>query len=263
MWSIATVLVSFSENGFWLGIGLWGLLVGSVGSSMLTALGGTNPATLTSVSREPQAPVSPRHGLLQELARPLQDRTHLTVTDVGREARMRTPLRGLSPHMPGVMPASNGIPRFVVSCSATVAGDTVSIEVRLTDPQTKKLLAVTNMEGRPEDLSQEIRARFREDAPSIAPGEESPAERAVRAAIVKVATWIEEPPLDSVMVKASRTRVKEAPSLQSATLSTVRQEARLQKIGTEGEWIRIRLDRGAIQSAGAEPHQAAAASCPQ
>jgi uncharacterized protein YgiM (DUF1202 family) len=102
------------------------------------------------------------------------------------------------------------------------------------------------MEGRPEDLSEEIRARFPEEAPSAATGEESPAEKAVRAAIVKMATWIGENSLDSVIVKASMTRVKETPSLQSATLMTVRQGTRLQKIGTEGDWIRIRLASGEL-----------------
>ena len=48
MWSIATATVSFAEVGFWLGIGLWTLLLGSVWGIALTALRGnsTQPQTL-------------------------------------------------------------------------------------------------------------------------------------------------------------------------------------------------------------------------
>jgi hypothetical protein len=57
MWSIATATVSFSEVGFWLGIGLWGLLVVSAGGIILTALRGNKTDPLTSSAQEPQAPV--------------------------------------------------------------------------------------------------------------------------------------------------------------------------------------------------------------
>ena len=46
------------------------------------------------------------------------------------------------------------------------------------------------------------------------------------------------------MVKAGATKVKESPSLQSATLATVRQGTVLKKVGQEGEWIQVRLENG-------------------
>lgn len=244
MWSIAMAPVSFSENRVWFGIGLWGLLVCGVGSLVVTTLSGNTLASLTSVSREPQPPLSARDGFLQKLSPPLPERTPLPITNGGQEEQTETHLRALPPNALGLARASSESPRFVVSCSATMVGDTVSIEVRLTDPQTKKLISVTNLEGRPEDLKQEIRARFRGDGPNSATGAEGPAEQAVHAAIVKAATWISESTSDSVIVQASMTKVKEIPSLQSATLLTVRQGTRLQKIGTDGDWIRIRLESG-------------------
>ena len=40
------------------------------------------------------------------------------------------------------------------------------------------------------------------------------------------------------------TRVKEGPSLQSATLTTVQRGTILHKVSQDGEWIRVRLDSG-------------------
>ena len=70
------------------------------------------------------------------------------------------------------------------------------------------------------------------------------AEQTLRAAITKAATWIGVNTLESVMVKAGATKVKESPSLQSATLATVRQGTVLKKVGQEGEWIQVRLENG-------------------
>ncbi len=198
--------------------------------------------------KDPDGPLTDAvsNGLLQQLSRTLQDRTQITVTGLGREARAGTVMRGVpGANVSATLPASE-TPRFVVSCSATMSGDTVTIEVRLTDPQTKKLISATKVEGRPEDLNQEIRERFRDGAVGSVSGGESPAEKAVRAAIMKAVAWIGQSTLDAVVVKASMTRVKEAPSLQSPTLITVRQGTRMQKIGTEGQWLRIRLESGEV-----------------
>lgn len=246
MRSLASTPGALSENGSWLGIGLWGLLVYSAGILMLTALSGNTPAPVAAASWEPQARVSPRHGRLQELSSTLPDHPSFTATGAEYEARTGTGLSDLSRHPHRGSSAPSETPRFVLSSSVTMTGDTVAIEVRLSDPETKKVISATTLEGRPDDLSEEIRARFRENPLSAATGEESPAEKAMRAAIVKVASWIGENTRDSVMVKASMTRVKEAPSLQSATLLTVRQGTRLQKIGTAGEWIHIRLESGEL-----------------
>src|SRR5690349_21384309 len=174
------------------------------------------------------------NGLLQQLTRTLQDQEQITVTGLGRGAQSGTTFRGLPTDPAGATPQPGETPRFVVSCSATMTGDKVTIEVRLTDPQTKKLISATKVEGRPEDLSREIHERFREGFPDTATSSASPAEKAVRAAITKAAMWIGENTHDAVIVKVSMTRVKEEPSLQSPTLVTVRQGTRLRKIGTEG-----------------------------
>jgi len=186
------------------------------------------------------------NGLLQQLVRTLQEREQITVTGLGRGTPSGTTFRGLPIDPLGATPQLGETPRFVVSCSATMAGDKVTIEVRLTDPQTKKLISATKVEGRPEDLNHEIHERFHDGVPSTETSAASPAEKAVRAAITKAAMWIGENTLDAVIIKVSMTRVKEAPSLQSPTLVTVRQGTRLRKIGTEGEWIRIRLDSGEV-----------------
>jgi SH3 domain-containing protein len=147
---------------------------------------------------------------------------------------------GSSPGAPVALDA----PRFIVSCSATMNGDIVTIEVRLVDPQTKKLIKATTVEGRPEDLQQEIGGLLGARQGVDSAGRESVAEQTLRAAITKAATWIGVNTLESVMVKAVATKVKEGPSLQSATLATVRQGTVLKKVGQEGEWIRVRLDSG-------------------
>lgn len=198
--------------------------------------------------KDPQGPLPDAisNGLIQQLSRTLQDRTHITVTGLGREISTGTTLRGLPTTASGSTPVPGETPRFVVSCSATMTGDIVTIEVRLTDPQTKKLISATKVEGRPEDLSHEIRTRVRDETAGTSTGSESPAEKAVRAAILKAAAWIGGKTLDAVIVKASMTRIKETPSLQSSTLITVRQGTQLQKIGAEGEWIRVQLDSGEL-----------------
>ena len=38
MWHIATTTVSFPEVGYWLGVGLWSPLMGSIWGMMLSAL---------------------------------------------------------------------------------------------------------------------------------------------------------------------------------------------------------------------------------
>jgi curli biogenesis system outer membrane secretion channel CsgG len=141
-------------------------------------------------------------------------------------------------------PIALDTPRFIVSCSATMTGDIVTIEVRLVDPQTKRLIKATTVEGRPEDLRQEIGGLLGARQGVDPVGHESVAEQTLRAAITKAATWIGVNTLESVMVKAVATKVKEGPSLQSATLATVRQGTVLKKVGQEGEWIRVRLDNG-------------------
>jgi TolB-like protein len=186
------------------------------------------------------------NGLIQQLSRTLQDRSPIAVTGLGGETSEEKLVRGLPPVTSGNTSASEETPRFVVSCSATITGDTVTIEVRLTDPQTKQLISATKVEGTPEDLNQEIRSRFRDKSSSAATRPESPAEKAVRAAIIKAATWISGKTIDAVIVKSSMTRIKEAPSLQSSTLITVRQGTRLQKLGSEGEWIHVRIDSGEL-----------------
>lgn len=180
------------------------------------------------------------NGLIRHLSRALQERQQITVTGLGQETRPGTIQRGLPSGTPEETPSSGETPRFVVSCSATMTGDKVTIEVRLIDPQTKRLISATKVEGRPEDLNEEIRGRFAGTAIAA----ESPAEKAVRAAITKAATWIGENTVDAVVVKASMTKIKEIPSLQGPTLVTVRQGTRLRKVGAEGEWIRVRLDGG-------------------
>lgn len=246
MWRITTATGLFLENGFWFGVGIWGLLVGSAGSLVWTAFSANKLTPLSAVSWESQPPVLPRNDPLQELSSTLPDRRHFIAPRVGQKGQVGPISRGLIPSTPEEMPSVRETPRFVVSSSVTMTGDSVSIEVRLTDPHTKKLISATTLEGRPEDLSAEIRARFRERTLNAGTGAESSAEKAVREAIVKLATWIGEDTPDSVIVKALMTRVKEIPSLQSATLMTVRQGTRLQKIGTEGEWIRIRLASGEL-----------------
>ena len=157
------------------------------------------------------------------------------------------------PKVPGLPPDSGSssgapialeTPRFIVSCSATMNGDMVTIEVRLVDPHTKKLIKATTVEGRPEDLRQEISGLLgvRQGIDTVS--HDNVAEQTLRAAITKAATWIGVNTLESVMVKAGATKVKESPSLQSATLATVRQGTVLKKVGQEGEWIQVRLENG-------------------
>ncbi|NOT58217.1 MAG: hypothetical protein HOP18_26740 [Deltaproteobacteria bacterium] len=55
MWSIATATVSFTEVGFWLGIGLWGLFVFCAGGIILTAIRGHKAEPLTSSAQESHA----------------------------------------------------------------------------------------------------------------------------------------------------------------------------------------------------------------
>jgi len=182
------------------------------------------------------------NGLIERLTIALAKTDTITVPKTFRGPKVPgfPPDTAASPGAPLALEA----PRFIVSCSATMNGDRVTIEVRLVDPHTKKLIKATTVEGRPEDLQQEISGLLgaRQGIDPI--GHESVAEQTLRAAITKAATWIGVNTLESVMVKAVATKVKEGPSLQSATLATVRQGTVLKKIGQEGEWIQVRLENG-------------------
>jgi TolB-like protein len=184
------------------------------------------------------------NGLMERLTHALDQTNSLAVVE-------QKTFRG--PKVPGfppdtISPPGSTIaldtPRFIVSCSATMNGDLVTIEVRLIDPQTKRLIKATTVEGRPEDLQQEIGGILgtRQGVSTI--GHESVAEQTLRTAIAKAATWIGANTLESVIVKAVTMKVKEGPSLQSATLATVRQGTVLTKVGQDGEWIRVRLESG-------------------
>ena len=185
-------------------------------------------------------PVS--NGLMERLTSALEKTETLTVAKTFRGPKVP----GFPPDpasVPGT-PTALEAPRFIVSCSATMNGDTVTIEVRLIDPHTKKLIKATTVEGRPEDIQQEISGLL-DARQGITPiGHDNVAEQTLRTAITKAATWIGVNTLESVMVKSGATKVKEGPSLQSATLATVRQGTVLKKVGQEGEWIRVRLDNG-------------------
>ena len=184
------------------------------------------------------------NGLMERLTKALDKTDHLAVVE-GHTFR--------GPKVPGFPPDTTATPgstialeapRFIVSCSATMNGDLVTIEVRLIDPQTKRLIKATTVEGRPEDLSHEI-GGILGTRPGISTiGHESAAEQTLRAAIAKAAAWIGANTLESVIVKAVTMKVKEGPSLQSATLATVRQGTVLTKVGQDGEWIRVRLESG-------------------
>lgn len=197
---------------------------------------------LRQVSGPSNDPIS--NGLIERLTKALDKTDHLAVVE-GQTFR--------GPKVPGFPPdtiATPGstialeAPRFIVSCSATMNGDQVTIEVRLIDPQTKRLIKATTVEGRPEDLNQEIGGILGTRQGVSAIGHESAAEQTLRTAIAKAAAWIGANTLESVIVKAVATKVKEGPSLQSATLATVRQGTVLKKVGQEGEWIRVRMESG-------------------
>lgn len=134
--------------------------------------------------------------------------------------------------------------QFLIFADLTLHGDYVTIEVRLVDPHTKKLIKVTTVEGRPEDLSQSIGELFGGRLRPVTSREEDPAEKAVRAAIIKAATWIGENALGWIVVEAEAANVKEYPSIQSATLSTVRRGTPLKTVGEERDWIKVKLDSG-------------------
>ena len=182
------------------------------------------------------------NGLMERLTKALEETDTLTVAKTFRGPKVPgfPPDTASAPGAPIALEA----PRFIVSCSATMNGDIVTIEVRLVDPQTKKLIKATTVEGRPEDLRQEISGLLGARQGIDPVGHESVAEQTLRTAITKAATWIGVNTLESVMVKAGATKVKEGPSLQSATLATVRQGTVLKKVGQEGEWIRVRLENG-------------------
>jgi TolB-like protein len=182
------------------------------------------------------------NGLMEQLTSALEKTDTLTVAKTFR-----------GPKVPGFPPDPTSAPgtsialeapRFIVSCSATMNGDIVTIEVRLIDPHTKKLIKATTVEGRPEDIQQEISGLLGARQGIHPVGQESVAEQTLRTAIMKAATWIGVNTLESVMVKAGATKVKEGPSLQSATLATVRQGTVLKKVSQEGEWIQVRLENG-------------------
>ena len=132
------------------------------------------------------------NGLAQKLTKALQEQEHLVVTSLNRETNPDPIFRGLPTIDHTTTPDLGDDPRVIVSCSATMSGDKVTIEVRLTDPKTKKLIAIKTVEGRPEDLSREISGPV---------SRESPSEKAVRAAITKAAAWIGTNTLASVIVK--------------------------------------------------------------
>ena len=70
MWSIATATVSFAEVGFWLGIGLWTLLLGSVWGMARTRTTRKLDAayrTRSSTSPKPLNINRPRNGTPNEL----------------------------------------------------------------------------------------------------------------------------------------------------------------------------------------------------
>jgi hypothetical protein len=58
MFSITTGTVSFPEIGFWLGIGLWTLLIGSIWGVALAALRGKTTHPLAHTATKPQTPES-------------------------------------------------------------------------------------------------------------------------------------------------------------------------------------------------------------
>lgn len=182
------------------------------------------------------------NGLLDRLSSALEKTETLTVAKAFRGPKVP----GLSPgsNSPAGAPLALEAPRFIVSCSATMNGDIVTIEVRLIDPNTKKLIKATTVEGRPEDIQEEISGLLGPRQGVHSAGHDSVAEQTLRTAITKAATWIGINTLESVMVKAGATKVKEGPSLQSATLATVRQGTVLKKVSQEGEWIQVRLENG-------------------
>ena len=184
------------------------------------------------------------NGLMERLTKALDKTDYVTVVE-GQTFRGPT-VPGFPPDVtstPGSTIALDA-PRFIVSCSATMNGDLVTIEVRLIDPQTKRLIKATTVEGRPEDLKQEIGGILGTRPGASTIGHESAAEQTLRTAIAKAAAWIGANTLESVIVKAVTMKVKEGPSLQSATLATVRQGTVLKKVGQDGEWIRVRLENG-------------------
>ena len=184
------------------------------------------------------------NGLMERLTKALDKSDHLTVTESKTFRGPKVPgFPSDTTSTPGSTLALDA-PRFIVSCSATMNGDLVTIEVRLIDPQTKRLIKATTVEGRPEDLQQEIGGIWGTRQGVSTVGHESAAEQTLRAAITKAATWIGANTLESVIVKAVTMKVKEGPSLQSATLATVRQGTVLTKVGQDGEWIRVRLESG-------------------
>lgn len=167
------------------------------------------------------------------------------------EALMQTERFDVMDRMVLRAPVSPGAgPHFLVFTDFTLHEDHVTVEVRLADPRTMKLIKAKVVEGRPEDLS-----RLHPAAAS----EENPAEKAVQAAIIKAVKWIEEntlveanpprrpewvPTVPTVVVKASAANIKEGPSIQSATLITVRQGTMLEKVGEEGSWVKVKLESG-------------------
>ena len=56
MLSIATSTVEFAEVGYWLGVGLWTLLLGSIWGIALIALRGNSAAPLARSSTTSQTP---------------------------------------------------------------------------------------------------------------------------------------------------------------------------------------------------------------
>lgn len=182
------------------------------------------------------------NGLIDRLATALEKTETITVAKTFRGATV--PGFPPAPGITSEAPIALETPRFIVSCSATMTGDIVTIEVRLVDPHTKKLIKATTVEGRPEDLRQEINGLLgvRQGVETVS--HETVAEQTLRAAITKASSWIGVNTLESVMVKAGTTKVRESPSLQSATLATVRQGTVLKKVGQEGEWIQVRLENG-------------------
>lgn len=182
------------------------------------------------------------NGLMEQLTKALDQSDRLAVVESKTFRGPKVPgFPSDATPTPGSTMALDA-PRFIVSCSATMNGDLVTIEVRLVDPQTKRLIKATTVEGRPEDLKQEIGGILGARQETI--GHESAAEQTLRTAITKAAAWIGANTLESVIVKAVTTKVKEGPSLQSATLATVRQGTVLTKVGQDGEWIRVRLESG-------------------
>lgn len=178
------------------------------------------------------------NGLREQLIMALQKDELLTVDTATQAAQGSMLKRGAPEGASLPLSSPQDTPKFVVSCSTTLSGDLVKIEVRLADSQTRKVIKTTTVEGRPEDVITSMPGDPRRQ------GQESLAEQAVRTAIRNAANWIRTNAFESVIVKAITTRVREEPSLQSATLTTVRQGMILQKVGDKGEWIHVRLDTG-------------------